>query len=85
MASDGKQALLKQIYDVGFAVDEVKLFLDTHPNDMAALNYYKKYRETLHNLTEEFNEKYGPLTADNMLANNQWTWINGPWPWEGQA
>ena len=35
-----RRQLMDQINQVSFAVDEVKLFLDTHPCDREALNYF---------------------------------------------
>ena len=35
--------LLNHINAVSFAVDEVKLYLDTHPQDPDALAYFEKY------------------------------------------
>ena len=30
---NSRQNLMKQIYETGFAIDEVKLFLNSHPTD----------------------------------------------------
>ena len=35
--------LLQQINKVSFAVDDVKLYLDTHPCDEEAIAYFQKY------------------------------------------
>ena len=34
-------ALLQKVYETGFALDEVTLYLDTHPSDSQAMEYYK--------------------------------------------
>lgn len=36
-----ENALLMRVYETGFALDDVTLYLDTHPTDSDALNYYK--------------------------------------------
>ena len=33
--------LMKRINDASFAMDDVILYLDTHPDDRNALNYYR--------------------------------------------
>ena len=32
-----------------------------------------------------FNEKYGPITADQNLSENNFYWVDDPWPWERGA
>lgn len=34
-------ALLQAVYEASFAMDDVILYLDTHPSDQDALNYYQ--------------------------------------------
>ena len=38
-------ALLRKVYEASFAVDDVILYLDTHPDDQDALNYYQYVSE----------------------------------------
>ena len=33
-------------------------------------------------LKAEYMEKYGPLTADDVMNTERWDWIDNPWPWE---
>ena len=35
-----KNQLMKNVYETGFALDEILLYLDTHPTDQEAMNYY---------------------------------------------
>ena len=82
---DGKQRqLFQQIQEVGFALDDVALFLDTHPRNQQALAYYDKVRDKKRALVREYTENYGPLTKDQVKSSaDYFTWINMPWPWEG--
>lgn len=77
--------LLKFIYEVGFAIDDVILYLDTHPCDACALEYYYKYKELKQQAVEEYTRFFGPLTMDNVESKNKWAWIREPWPWEGDC
>ena len=33
--------MLKNVYETGLALDDAALFLDTHPADREAMNYYR--------------------------------------------
>lgn len=79
-----KEELLYNILMYKFALIELNLYLDTNPNDMMMLNTFKKYQMEEKKLCNEYEKNYGPLTIDSeYLGNNNWKWINGPWPWEG--
>ena len=83
-ATNKKEELLYNILMYKFALIELDLHLDTHPNDTMMLNLYKKYQMEEKKLCDEFEKNYGPLTlGSEYLSNNNWKWINGPWPWEG--
>lgn len=44
MNQTDKKKLLRYIQEVSFAIDDVVLYLDTHPYDEEALKYYKSIR-----------------------------------------
>ncbi len=77
-----KQALMNQIDEASFAIDEILLFLDTHPNDLAALDYYRNAVAMRRQAMDVYQRQFGPLMADSVYSN-RWDWINDPWPWEG--
>lgn len=83
MNQPNQQALLRFIYETGFAIDDVVLYPDTHPCDEEALKYYCQYKEMLQQAMEEYTQFYGPLSNENVNAANKWLWIRDPWPWEG--
>ena len=79
-----KQQLLNFIDEVSFAVLDAGLYLDTHPTDVAALEYYKKYQNLRERALEEYQNNYGPLQVDGVKNSDcRWTWVDDPWPWEG--
>ena len=77
--------LLKFITEVSFALNDVTLYLDTHPDDCEALKYYEKYKKQRHQAVCEYEKCYGPLLAYNVNSDNKWSWICTPWPWEGEC
>lgn len=80
MNQTDKKKLLRYIQEVSFAIDDVVLYLDTHPYDEEALKYYKKYKKLYHEASEEYTQCYGPLQTSNVIADDRWTWVEGPWP-----
>ena len=76
--------LLRRVQIAAFAAHEANLYLDTHPQDRRALEYFRKYTEMAHRLTQEYEKKYGPVSVDSV-SGNSWTWVNAPWPWELEA
>ena len=75
--------LLNWINIVSFAVDDVKLFLDTHPCNQDALAYFEEYKCLRNKALKEYAKYYGPLTVDTAdTPCNHWNWVNEPWPWQ---
>ena len=40
-----KAMIMKNIYELGFALVETMLYLDTHPDDAAAIEYYAEIKD----------------------------------------
>ena len=76
-------ALLTRVYQTGFAMDDVLLFLDTHPSDPDALAYYQQAQTHYSMAVQAYESHCGPLFMTNVTDRNYWDWINDPWPWEG--
>ena len=74
-----KNKLVRDLSAVKFAAWELHLYLDTHPCDSKALEMHKRYSERAKELTEEYEECFGPLTH---MAGSGLEWIKDPWPWE---
>ena len=78
-----RQDLLNWINIVSFAVDDVKLFLDTHPCDQNALAYFEEYKCLRNKALKEYAKYYGPLTIDTAdTPADCWKWVCEPWPWQ---
>ena len=82
--TSNKDVLSAKIKALAFAKTETELFLDTHPTSKAALAYYHKINDELMKLTEEYTDKFGPITASGSSVD-AWNWIDGPWPWQFDA
>ena len=93
---DRKQ-MLKEINEISFVINDLTLFLDTHPLEPTALEAFSQAMEKRKQLLKEFAKEFEPLTQDCVCpdTNNQtgsntmyagqkhFTWTDGPLPWEG--
>ena len=75
-----KQEMLMQIRELKFSVNDIALYLDTHPCDRRAIALHNQYSKELRVLSDEYQKKYGPLTIE--CPCNKCRWIDLPWPWE---
>ncbi len=76
-----RERLLKRLATFDFAIIELHLFLDTHPNDEEIQHKLEDYNTKSSVLRREFEEKYGPIIARQQNGNN-YGWIADPWPWD---
>ena len=77
-----QQKLLKRLQICDFVLTEAALYLDIHPNNAMALDYYNKHNKMKKEILEEYINKYGPITQCDNKNNRKWEWISNPWPWE---
>lgn len=75
-----REEMMKHIKCYQFAIIELALYLDTHPDDSKALCLHRKYSRELKDLTDKYQKVYGPLTINYPC--NKWRWLEEPWPWE---
>ena len=80
-----RRALLSVIDEEGFASYEAVLYLDTHPDDPDARDYFHLHNHRYQTAVREYGRLYGPLTIDTASASpsETWNWMQQPWPWEG--
>ncbi len=79
-----RQQLLQWIDEVSFAVTDISLYLDTHPDDADALAFFHHYNEERKKALELYSKNYAPLTLDLVRSDDDhWIWASEPWPWEG--
>lgn len=82
MIKNEQQKLLLFIYEISFAIDDVVLFLDTHPECQDALEYYETYKKLWKQAVSEYTNLYGPISDRDVNSCNYWAWVKQPWPWE---
>ncbi len=78
-----QEQLLHDIGIVGFVLTELTLYLDTHPHDRNAMEYFNHYNRMKNQMDREFSQKYYPLTTSLADCSKEWRWGAAPMPWEG--
>ena len=83
MVNEGEKpdTLLSQLQALGFAIQELALYLDTHRDDKKALELYRSYQQMQVKLREKYSDQNGPLSHMNP-GNGNYRWLDDPWPWE---
>ena len=80
-----REKLFQCITTTSFVMDDLRLFLDTHPTDQAALDYWDRVQRVRNEAVKEYTMCYGPIYSYDVDIKNRWTWVDEPWPWEGRC
>ena len=76
--------MMKKIYETEFALTDLNLFLDTHPDCQEALNLFTQLAATLKSLKADYESQFGPLYAWSSKKETPFQWVEQgrKWPWE---
>lgn len=74
------EALL-ELMALDFAIDELGLYLTTHPNDQQALELYWSYIRLGRAGRAKYEETNGPLLQTDITEGG-FRWLDDPWPWD---
>lgn len=94
---ESRQDLLRKISEVSFALNDLNLYLDTHPTDKPALDLFQEYHVERRKLMQQYEMDYDPLTIDCVEIDHSeqmngdckypgqrhFHWVDSPLPWEG--
>ncbi len=67
---------------LSFAMDDLRLFLDTHPDDRAALAASDEVRIRRDAAVKQYERLVGPVNFYAAGGTRTWNWLRAPWPWE---
>lgn len=79
-----KESELIKVMALSFALNDLNLYLDLHPDDKVMFEKFKKYNEEYKKLSKEYAKTYGPLKLTQTKGEN-FNWIESPWPWDQQG
>ncbi|MCL1787434.1 MAG: spore coat protein CotJB [Defluviitaleaceae bacterium] len=63
---------MTELMKVDFVCHELRLYLDTHPDDMHAQELHKEY-------------KHKAEAAYKKVFGDGYDWVYDPWPWDGEV
>lgn len=67
----------------GFSINELGLYLDTHPDDGEAVKLYNSYLEMKESYAEKLRQAGYFLFQEDSTQNGSFGWLKSPWPWDG--
>ena len=76
---------MTEMMAIDFVADELELYLDTHSDDGEAFAMYQTILALQREARERYERMCGPVTQQDMLGAERYTWLGGPWPWEYRA
>jgi spore coat protein JB len=77
-----QKELLEYIDIVSFVLTDVNLYLDTHPQDERAIEYFNNYQKARNQALREYSAAFGPLNLDTAMIKNEFSWAKERWPWQ---
>lgn len=77
------EALL-DLMALDFAIDELGLYLTTHPDDRQALELYWSYIRLGREGRTKYEESNGPLLQTD-ITEGSFRWLDDPWPWDKEG
>lgn len=75
-----KEEKLYKIMSLGFAITDLNLYLDLHPDNEEKLQKFKSLVKQKESLEEEYIKEYGPLKLEQVNGNT-FNWVSD-FPWE---
>ena len=76
---------LSEVQVLAFAVQELALYLDTHPEDTEALELYRQYQQLYQKVSQAYERENRPLNPAAPGQGDTYAWLDDPWPWEYAA
>ncbi len=80
-----KKTAFDDIGRISFTIDELRLYLDTHPCDKEAMKMIQGCCARRAAMVESYTERFGPIEAYRPGDCDMWLWNEGPMPWEGDC
>ena len=72
---------LTELQTMGFVIQELALYLNTHRDDQEALDMYRQYQKLYQKGRQTYEKMCGPLTHMSVV-DGAYQWLDDPWPWE---
>ena len=73
---------LFNLNQIMFAMHDVNLYLDVHPDNQEMLNLFTKYKDMYNDLCMKYEQKYGPINVNKTDNRIPFKWESTIFPWE---
>lgn len=84
-----QEAMRREIDAISFALNDLTLYLDTHPDEKRAMLLFAQLKEMRRDLLSDYAKCFSPLTLDSIedvaSRDGNFSWTQTPSPWEGGA
>lgn len=77
-----KMTAMDELQALGFCVNELALYLDTHPDDEEAVAIFNTYAELYDAAVNQFQKNGKDFTQLMSGQSGKYTWLSDPWPWD---
>lgn len=74
------EELLRAIAEADFFAQDLKLYLDTHPDDSRAIEMFREACRQYKACKAAFEDSFYPLTACSAGKDGEWDWLEGCFP-----
>lgn len=78
--TSNKEAKLYNIIALCFAINDLNLFLDLHPEDQENLQLFKSFVKQKEKLEDKYVKEFGPLKLE-QVEGKSFNWVSS-FPWE---
>lgn len=85
MQSKECKQLYAKLQRLDFAITELALYLDSYPDNAAALDYYRKLIAERETVATAYTQACGPMTIYDNNNPTLWEWGQSPWPWQNDT
>lgn len=79
-----KEKLLFNVQKYDFALNDLSLYLDLHPENEYVFNVFKDYIREYEKAKNEYIKVCGPLMLTETLGS-RYDWLKNPWPWDKEG
>ena len=79
-----EEELLIKLSEAEFALNDLSLYLDLHPNDTKMYNKFKMYVKEYKTYLDEYERTFRPLDLCSTYTNI-YDYYKNPWPWDNDG
>ena len=77
-----REELMRELQSVSFCMDELRLYLDTHPGCTEALSLFNEYAVKRKELVARYNAEISALGGYDAEESDCWRWADNS-AWKG--